>query len=88
MRFAAFIKEKCRELRRLGRLIFSKCLNRFVEGRRMKWLRATQRWILASALADVGCRPYFFYSLYLPVCWFSPIQREPFLCVTHRPLAV
>lgn len=49
VRFAAFIKEKRRERRRLGRLIFSKCLNRFGGGgRRMKRLRATQMWILAS----------------------------------------
>lgn len=66
MRFAAFIKEKRRELRRLGRLIFPKCLNRFLGGkRRMKRLRATQRWILASlrSWAAVLLFFFFFFSL-------------------------
>lgn len=72
MRFAAFIKEKRRELRRLGRLIFSKCLNRFLGEKENETAQSHSDVDLGvSALAVVGCRAsfiFYFHSAYLPVC--------------------
>lgn len=76
VRFAAFIKEKRRERRRLGRLIFSKCLNRFWGGRRMKRLRATQMWISASRrLQSWAAGLLLFFLIFTPL--ISPFVSFP-----------
>lgn len=75
LRFAVFIKEKWRELRQLGRFIFSHCLNRFWGGNETESpLSYSDVDLRVSAFTVVGCRS-FFYSFYLPVCQFSPIQK-------------
>lgn len=65
MRFAAFIKEKRRELRRLGRLIFSKCLNRFwgLKGERSgsEPLRCGSWRLGARSRGLQGFFPFFFF---------------------------